>query len=148
MWDPRRLVSLRHSGLLQAELYFFFTSVLFCCPVVRVPSYRSRGTGFDSRCYQIFWEVVSLERGPLSLVSTIEELLERHSSGSGLERREYGLGDPLRCPRDTLYTQLFALISPTSCGRSVGIVRSWTKATEFCLFIAYKILTYSHLLGE
>jgi hypothetical protein len=28
---------------------------------------------------------VDLERGPLSLVSTIEELLERKSSGSGLE---------------------------------------------------------------
>jgi hypothetical protein len=27
---------------------------------------------------------VGLERGPLSLVSTIEELLERKSSGSGL----------------------------------------------------------------
>jgi hypothetical protein len=27
--------------------------------------------------YQIFWEVVGLEWGPLSLVSTIEELLER-----------------------------------------------------------------------
>jgi hypothetical protein len=38
---------------------------------------------------------VGLERGPLSLVSTIEELLER-SSGSGLENREYGRGDPLR----------------------------------------------------
>jgi hypothetical protein len=33
---------------------------------------------------------VVLERGPLSLVSTIEGLLERKSSGSGLESREYG----------------------------------------------------------
>jgi hypothetical protein len=46
---------------------------------------------------------VDLERGPLSLVSTIEELLGRNSSGSGLESREYGRGDPLRWPRDTLY---------------------------------------------
>jgi hypothetical protein len=30
---------------------------------------------------------VGMERGPLSLVSTIEELLERKSSGSGLESR-------------------------------------------------------------
>jgi hypothetical protein len=37
---------------------------------------------------------VVLERGPLSLVSTIEELLGRKSSGSGLERREYGRRDP------------------------------------------------------
>jgi hypothetical protein len=31
-------------------------------------------SGFDSRCYQVFCEVVGLERGPLSLVSTTEEL--------------------------------------------------------------------------
>jgi hypothetical protein len=39
---------------------------------------------------------VGLERGPLSLVSTIEELLERKSSASGLENLEYGRRDPLR----------------------------------------------------
>jgi hypothetical protein len=33
-------------------------------------------SGFDSRRYQIFWEVVGLEWGPLSLVSTTEELTE------------------------------------------------------------------------
>jgi hypothetical protein len=33
---------------------------------------------------------MGLERDALSLVSTIEELLERKSSGSGLENREYG----------------------------------------------------------
>jgi hypothetical protein len=53
-------------------------------------------SGFDSRRYQILCEVVGLERGPLSLVSTIEEVLERKSSGSGLENREYGLRDPSR----------------------------------------------------
>jgi hypothetical protein len=47
-------------------------------------------SGFDSRRYQIFWEIVYLERAPLSLVSSTEELLERKSSGSGLENREYG----------------------------------------------------------
>jgi hypothetical protein len=45
---------------------------------------------FDFRCYQIFWEVVGLERGPLSLVSTTEKLLGRKSSGSGLEIWGYG----------------------------------------------------------
>jgi hypothetical protein len=43
-----------------------------------------------------------LERGPLSLVSTIEELLGRNSSDSGLENREFGLGNALRWPRDTI----------------------------------------------
>jgi hypothetical protein len=33
---------------------------------------------------------VGLERGPLSLVSTIEELLARKSSDSDLESRGYG----------------------------------------------------------
>jgi hypothetical protein len=39
---------------------------------------------------------MGLKRGPLSLVSTIEELLGRKRNGSGLEIREYGRGDPLR----------------------------------------------------
>jgi hypothetical protein len=47
-----------------------------CDLVVRVPDYRSRGPGFDSRRYQIFWEVVGPERGPLSLMSITDELLE------------------------------------------------------------------------
>jgi hypothetical protein len=51
---------------------------------------------FDSRRYQIFIEVVDLERGPLSLVSTSEELRERKSSCSGLEIRGYGRRDPSR----------------------------------------------------
>jgi hypothetical protein len=85
---------------------------------------------FDSRRYHIFWEVVGQERGPLSLLSTTEELLERKSSGSGLEIREYGRRDPSRWPRDTLYPQILALTLPTSGGRSVGITRSWTEATE------------------
>jgi hypothetical protein len=40
---------------------------------------------------------------------------------------------PLRWPRDTPYPQKLALTSPTSGGRSVGIVRSRTKVTEFGL---------------
>jgi hypothetical protein len=62
-------------------------------------------SGLDSRRYQIFWEVVGLERGPLSLMSTVEELLGRKSRGSCLERREYGRRDPSRWLRDTLYPQ-------------------------------------------
>jgi hypothetical protein len=49
---------------------------------------------------------VGLERGPLSLETTIEELLERKSSGSGLGNREYGSSDPSRWPRGTLYPKL------------------------------------------
>jgi hypothetical protein len=48
---------------------------------------------------------VALERGPLNLVSTTEELLGRNNSGSGLESREYGLGIRHAVPRGTLYPQ-------------------------------------------
>jgi hypothetical protein len=74
---------------------------------------------------------VVLKRVSLSLVSTIEELLGRNSSGSGLENRDYGRGVPLCWPRDALYPLKFALTSPTSGGSSIGIVRLRTKATEF-----------------
>jgi hypothetical protein len=70
---------------------------------------------------------VGLERGPLSLLSTIEELLARRS-GYSLENGEYGHIDPLR---DTLYPQKFALTSPTRGDRSVGTVRLRTKTTEY-----------------
>jgi hypothetical protein len=64
-------------------------------------------SGFDSRCYQIFWEAVCLKQGALSLVSTIEELLGRKSNGSGLENRDYGRMDPLRWLRDAPLTAKF-----------------------------------------
>jgi hypothetical protein len=60
-----------------------FTILMPCGLVVRVPGYRSRRPGFNSRRYQISWEVVGLERGPLILVSITEELIEWKSSGSG-----------------------------------------------------------------
>jgi hypothetical protein len=76
--------------------------------------------GFYSRRYQIFWEVVGLERDPLSLVSITEELLGRKSSGSSLENREYGRRDPSSWPRGTLYPQKLALTSPTNGSLSIG----------------------------
>jgi hypothetical protein len=84
---------------------------------------------------------VGLERGPLSLVSTIEELLGRKSSDSGLEIREYGRRDPSLLTRDILYPQKLALTSPASGGRSVGMVLSRTKAMEFSLVIVAVTLT-------
>jgi hypothetical protein len=77
-WNPR--------GLCRYCFTFAFYSFSFrfacyrrdrlCGLVVRVSGYRYRGLGFDPRRYQIFWVVVSLERGPLSLVRSTEELLE------------------------------------------------------------------------
>jgi hypothetical protein len=82
---------------------------------------------------------VSLERDPLNLVSTIEELLGRNSSGSGLENREYGRG--IRCADHATPSirKKLALTPPTRGGRSVGIVCLRTKATEFVLLCSENI---------
>jgi hypothetical protein len=120
------------------NLYKIFISCVFGPPLWfsgQSSWLQIQGYGFDSWHYQTFGEVVGLERGPLSFMSTIEELLGRKSSGSGLESRECARMDPLGLPRDTLYLQKLALTSPPSGGRSVGIVRSRTKATELLLVI-------------
>jgi hypothetical protein len=116
-------------------IIIYFILERLCGLVVRVPGYRSRGPGFDPRPYQIFWEVVGVERGLLSLVSTIEELLGRKSSGSCLENGYYSRGDPSCWPSDTLYPQKLVPTKSTSGGRSVGIVSLWTQATEFFFYI-------------
>jgi hypothetical protein len=59
-----------------------------CGLVVRVSGYRSRDVGFDSRALPDFLRSKGLERDPLSLVRTIEELLEWKSSGSGPVNRD------------------------------------------------------------
>jgi hypothetical protein len=45
--------------------------------VVRVDGYKSRNLGFDSGRYQIFLELVVLDRDPPSLVRINGEFLER-----------------------------------------------------------------------
>jgi hypothetical protein len=74
---------------------------------------------------------VGLEQGPLSLVRIIEELLERTVAAPVYKTEINGHGDSLRCPRDTLCPLKLALTSPTSGGRSVGIVGWWTKPRSF-----------------
>jgi hypothetical protein len=112
------------------ELQYLATDRL-CGLVVRVPGYRSRGPGFDFRRYQIFWEIVGLERGTLSLVRIIEELLERKVAAPVYKTEINDRGDSLRWPRDTLYPLKLALTSPASGGRSIGIVRWRTKPRSY-----------------
>jgi hypothetical protein len=81
-----------------------------------------------------------LERGPLSLVTTTEELLESKSSGYGLENREYGVRDPYADQMAPSNPQMLALTSPTIGGRWIGMVRSRTQLTEFKIFYALHIL--------
>jgi hypothetical protein len=73
---------------------------------------------------------VGQEQGPLSLVKIIEELLETKVAAPVYKTKINGRGDSLRCPRDTLYPLKLALTSPTSGGRSVGIVRWRATASE------------------
>jgi hypothetical protein len=88
---------------------------------------------------------VGLEWGPLRLVSTTEELLDRKSSGFDLEIRGYGHRGPSRCPHGTLYPQKLALTSPTSSSCSVCIVHSRTLAyMPVEDIIRDFLLTYTH----
>jgi hypothetical protein len=57
-----------------------------CGLVVKVRDYRFRDPGSIPGATRFFWEVVGLERGPLSLVMIIEEIFQGNS-GSGLENR-------------------------------------------------------------
>ena len=52
-------------------------------------------------------------------------------SGSGLEKIKTAVGNRCADHVTPLYPQKLALTSPTGGGRSVGIVRSRTKATKF-----------------
>jgi hypothetical protein len=108
MWQPQRLKTLWASAACYRDSFTFALWEMFL--FVLWPPPRSSGqsswlqirrSGFDSPRYQIFWEIVDLERGRLTLVSTIEELLRRTSSGSALENREYGRRDPSRWLRNT-----------------------------------------------
>jgi hypothetical protein len=57
---------------------------------------------------------VGLEQGPLSLVSTTEELLGRKISGSGLETEITAVGFRHADYESALYPQRLALTSRTS----------------------------------
>jgi hypothetical protein len=58
---------------------------------------------------------------------------------TGLENPEYGRRDPSRWPRGNVYPQKLALTLPTSGGRSVGVVRSRTQATELCREVEWAV---------
>jgi hypothetical protein len=67
---------------------------------------------------------VGLEPGPLSLVSTIEELLGRNSTGSGLENRDYGRRGSITLTTWHRLSAKLALTSPTSGGRYSSLADS------------------------
>jgi hypothetical protein len=92
--------------------------------------------GFGSRGYQILWEVVGLERGPLSLVSTIEELLKRKvaapvykSENTDVEIRHADHVAP------SISKRWHQLLRQVAVARSV--IRSRTQTTEFVCLLLY-----------
>jgi hypothetical protein len=92
--------------------------------VVRVPGYRSRGPGFSSRRYKIFW-VVGLVRGPLSLVSTTEELLDRNVAAPVYKTENTAVGIRPADHATTLYPKKGG-INFVDKRRSLGRYSSWS----------------------
>jgi hypothetical protein len=84
LWSSNQSSLLQNGDLL---CFLWGTIWIYICYVeeIRPPLWSSgqssllqiQRPGFHSQRYQIFWEVVGLERSPLSLVTTIEELLGR-----------------------------------------------------------------------
>jgi hypothetical protein len=96
-------------------MFIYYICDRLCGLVVRVLGYRSGGPG------------------------SIPGTTRKKSSGSGMgctqprwvQTEKYGRRDPSRWPRSTFYPHKLAITSPTSSGRSVGIVRSRTQTMEF-----------------
>jgi hypothetical protein len=105
--------------------------------VVSVSGYRYRGPGFDSRLHQIFWVVVvwnGVHSASWASGGQLRSHLNKKCSGSrSRKQRLTAVGISCADHVTPLYPQKLALTSPTGGGRSVGIVHSRTKATEFSL---------------
>jgi hypothetical protein len=103
--------------------------------------YRSGGPG--SSPVTTRKNVVGLERGPLSLVGTTEELLDRKVATPVYKTENTAV---CICHADHVASSIrkkLAITSPTSSGRSVGIVRSRTQTMEFKYVIRFESGVYS-----
>jgi hypothetical protein len=97
-------------------------------------------SGFDSQCYQIFWEVVGLKQTRVQLKGYLEEKV----AAPVYKAENMAIGISWR---GTLYPQKLALTSPASGGRLIGIICSRTWAMKFSsVFLKQKILTGGNAL--
>jgi hypothetical protein len=111
-----------------------------CGLVVRVLGHRSGGPGLIPLHYHKK-KLVGLERGPLSLLSTTEELLGRKSSGSGLEIRDYGRR---RSAALTTWHPLFSKVDTNFAEKRWSLGRYTTQETEcFSVYLILSIVRYS-----
>jgi hypothetical protein len=98
--------------------------------VVRVLGYRSGGSGSILGTTRKK-KLVGLERGPLSLVSTSEELLDRKVADPVQKTEKMAVGIRHDDHVAPFIRKKLIITLPTSCVRSVGIVRSRTQTMEF-----------------
>jgi hypothetical protein len=96
--------------------------------VVRLSGHRSRGPGFDSRRFLIFWEAVGLERGPLSLVRTTEERLRSR-------KPRLTTGGSVEVTTQHSLSAKVGTTSPTSGGHSVGRHSSLADQSHWVYFL-------------
>jgi hypothetical protein len=105
-----------------------------CGLVVRALGYRSGGPGsIPGTTKKNKTKVVCLERGPLSLVSTTEELFDGKVAAPVWKTKNTTVGFRHADHVASSIRKKFAITSPTSDDRSVGIVLSRTKTMEFYL---------------
>jgi hypothetical protein len=88
---------------------------------------------------------MGLERGPLCLVSTTEELLDRKVAASVYKTENTAVG--IRHADHVVFPQKLAITSPTIGGRSVGIVRLRTQTMEFLLH-AYNVVALINVIHK
>jgi hypothetical protein len=117
------------SRLGQAVTLLIFKPEIHGCKTDHNTKYQDRVLGSFSQSRQTNTGIVT----QLCVGRFLPRIFQLVFHQSVLEIREYGRRDPSRWPRGTLHPQKLALTSPTSCGRSVGIVSLRTKATEFSL---------------
>jgi hypothetical protein len=77
---------------------------------------------------------VGLERGPLSLVSTTEELLDRKVAAPVYKTENTAVGIRHSNHMAPSIRKNWQLLRRQAAGRSVGIVRSRTQTMGFVLF--------------
>jgi hypothetical protein len=77
---------------------------------------------------------VDLERGPLRLVSTTEELLDKKVAAPVYKTENTAVGIRHADHVAPSIRKNLTITSPTSDGRSVGKVRSRTQIMEFSFF--------------
>jgi hypothetical protein len=85
--------------------------------------------------------VVGLERGPLSFVSTTEELLDRKVAAPVYKTENTTVGIRHVDHVAPSIRKKLAITSPTIGGLSVSIVRSWAQIMEF--FFSWSITAFS-----